>query len=192
MRNKQLLQLAIAAILIISCNDSNDKNAGDKSTNDSGQVNTKTPDATNKSVRADIDVTITGGDYNGTYSAECRDACCSWGIAGEKVFGNQYSENGKGDKELSSVQLVVNDVSEGNKSTKEFMVTVSFGKLFEGKSFNINTMDGKNQGSGTLDLQYSGNKATVKIKGVSAEGPAIDLTMQCNKVLTTGNLGDDL
>ena len=190
MRNKQLLQLAMAVILLSSCNESNDKNADNKSTSDSGQVNTKSPDASSGTVRANIDVTITGGDYNGTYSAECKDACCSWGIAGDKVFGNQYSEDGKGEKELSSVQLLVNDVSEGNKSTKEFMVTVSFGKLFDGKSFNINTMDNKNKGSGTLDLQYSGNTATVKIKGVSAEGPAIDLTMQCNKVLTANNLAD--
>ena len=126
----------------------------------------------------------------GNYTATCKDGCCSWGIAGENVFGNQYSETGKGPKDLSSVQLIVDNVK-GNTSTKEFTLTVSFGELFgkDSKSFNIDTRKGKTKGSGTLDLQYSGDKATVSIKGVSDEGPSIDLKMECNKVMTTQNIG---
>lgn len=126
----------------------------------------------------------------GIYSAICKDACCSWGIAGNNVFGNQFSETGKGPKELSSVQLIVDDVT-GNKSTNEFTLTVGFGELFgkDSKSFNIDTRNGHKKGSGTLDLQYSGDKATVSIKGVSAEGPSIDLKMECNKITTMKNLG---
>jgi hypothetical protein len=106
------------------------------------------------------------------------------------MFGNQYSETGKAPKELSSVQLIVDDVT-GNKSTKEFLVTVSFGELFgkDSKSFNIDTRKGNQKGSGTLDLQYGGEKAVVSIKGVSAEGPSIDLKMECSKVLTMQNIG---
>jgi hypothetical protein len=126
----------------------------------------------------------------GSYTATCKNSCCSWGIAGENVFGNQYSETGKGPKELSSVQLIVDNVK-GNVTTKEFTLTVSFGELFgkDSKSFNVDTRKGRTQGSGTLDLQYSGDKATVSIKGVTAEGPSIDLKMECNKVMTTKNLG---
>jgi hypothetical protein len=126
----------------------------------------------------------------GTYSATCKDGCCSWGIAGENVFGNQYSETGKGAKDLSSVQLIVDNVK-GNITTKEFTLTVGFGELFgkDTKTFNIDTRQGRSKGSGTVDLQYSGDKATVTIKGVSGEGPSIDLKMECNKVMTTKNLG---
>lgn len=191
MRNKQLLPLCAATIILLaSCNGNNETKSTNASTADSTQTETKSSNSNASEVRSNIDVVITGGDMNGTYTAVCKEGCCSWGIAGDKVFGNQYSESGKGPKELSSVQLIVDDVT-GNKSTKEFTVTVSFGELFgkDSKSFNINTRNGNQKGSGTLDLQYSGDKATVTIKGTSAEGPGIDLKMECNKILNPNNIG---
>lgn len=188
MRNKKLLFGLAAIILLASCNNNGKTDA--TKTSDSA-MDAKTPTVKNESdVRSTINVTITGGDMNGAYTAVCKEGCCSWGIAGDKVFGNQYSETGKKANKLSSVQLIVDDVT-GNKSTKEFTLTVGFGELFgkDSKSFNIDTREGKNKGSGTLDLQYSGDKATVTIKGTSAEGPAIDLKMECNKVMTPNNLG---
>ena len=191
MHNKTLLSLGVTAIIFLaSCNGNKENNASDATLPDSSQMETKTTKTDDAPVKANINVTVTGGDLDGSYSAVCRDGCCSWGIAGEKIFGNQYSETGKGPKELSSVQLIVDDVKD-NKSTKEFTLTVSFGELFsdKGKSFNINTRQGKKEGSGTLDLQYSGNKAVVTIKGVSKEGPAIDLKMECNNVMSPTNMG---
>ena len=189
MRNKKLLLIGFSAFVLLSaCNNNGNKTDSSKSTDSSSA---KTSAAPNESAeKSTINVTINGGDMNGTYTAVCKEGCCSWGIAGDKVFGNQYSETGKGAKELSSVQLIVDDVT-GNKSTKEFTLTVAFGELFgkDSKSFNIDTRGGKNKGSGTLDLQYSGDKATVTIKGTSAEGPAIDLKMECNKVMTPNNIG---
>jgi hypothetical protein len=189
MQNKRsLLPGFIAIVLLASCNNNGKTADATKPTDSTGST---TAAATKESaVRSNIDVTITGGDMNGTYTAVCKDACCSWGIAGDNVFGNQYSETGKGAKELSSVQLIVDDVK-GNKSTKEFTLTVSFGELFgkDSKSFNIDTRNGNKKGSGTLDLQYSGDKATVTIKGTSEEGPAIELKMECNKVMNPNNIG---
>lgn len=189
MRNKKLVLISFATfILLASCNNSENAN---EAANTKDSATAKETSATNESApRSTINVKISGGDMEGSYDAICNEGCCSWGIAGDNVFGNQYSETGKGPKELSSVQLIVDDVT-GNKSTKEFTVTASFGELFgkDSKSFNIDTRNGNNKGSGTLDLQYSGDKATVSIKGTTAEGPAIDLTMECNKVLTPNNLG---
>jgi hypothetical protein len=87
------------------------------------------------------------------------------------------------------VQLIVNDVN-GDKQTKEFMLTVSIGDWVNNKStnFNINTQKGKNDGSGTLDLKYSGDKATVKIVGKSKEGSEIEVLLDANTVLTPENL----
>lgn len=193
MQKKQFLTLGtLAIILFSSCSGNNSKSSDSTPSSDTTQSaatsTTKTNDAP---VKANINVTLTGGDYNGSYSTVCKEGCCSWGIAGENTFGNQYSETGKGPKELSSVQLIVNDVKEGSKSTKEFTLTVGFGELFSetGKTFTIDTREGRTKGSGTLDLQYSGDRATVTIKGVSQEGPAIDLKMECNKVMNPNNLG---
>ena len=190
MHNKTLLSLGLTAILFLASCNGNKENASEAALPDSSKTEMKTTKTDDAPVKATINVAITGGDLDGSYSAVCRDGCCSWGIAGEKIFGNQYSETGKGPKELSSVQLIVDDVKD-NKSTKEFTLTVSFGELFsdKGKSFNINTRQGKTEGSGTLDLQYSGNKAVVTIKGVSKEGPAIDLKMECNNVMSPTNMG---
>lgn len=190
MQNKPLRGLFAALIIFLaSCNNSGTANS-DNANPDSAQTTT-TAGTDASAPRANINVSISGGEMEGNYSAVCNEGCCSWGIAGDNVFGNQFSETGKGPKELSSVQLIVDDVKEGSKSTKEFTLTVSFGELLsdKGKSFNIDTRGGKNKGSGTLDLQYSGDKATVTIKGTSAEGPAIDLKMECNKVMNPNNLG---
>jgi hypothetical protein len=180
--------------LLSACNndkagaDTASKPADSSATTPATTANASTAD---KAERASINLALSGGDMAGSYSAICRDACCSWGIAGDNVFGNQYSETGKGPKELSSVQLIVDDVKQGNKSTNEFTLTVSFGELFgkDSKSFNIDTRKGKKEGSGKLDLQYEGEKAVVTIKGTSKEGPAIDLKMECRKVTTAANLG---
>src|SRR5918993_6113732 len=132
---------ALAIFLFLSaCNSNKDEKTSSDTTPKTEQTTTNNTSA-DKSKRATINVTITGGDMAGTYSAVCTDACCSWGIAGDNVFGNQYSENGKNPKELSSVQLIVDDVKQGNKSTTEFTTTISFGELFgaNSKSFNIDT-----------------------------------------------------
>lgn len=190
MLNKRLSTILLASVIFFSsCGGSDTKSSSEQSSSDSNQSPTA-PAGSDESDKASINFTIKGGGLDGTYNASCKSGCCSWGIAGENVFGNQYSETGKGAKELSSVQLIVDDVKQGSKSTKEFTVTVSFGELFseEGKSFNINTRKGRSEGSGTLDLQYSGNTATVTIKGKSKEGPEIDLKLQCNNVLSPTNL----
>jgi hypothetical protein len=44
--------------------------------------------------KARLSVTLTGGEMAGAYSAACKEACNTWGIAGEHVYGNRYSENG--------------------------------------------------------------------------------------------------
>jgi len=187
MRNKLTLLFGATAILLgASCNDSKEQSSKTSVPSDNNETEAPAAGAT---AAPNINLTITGGDMAGSYTATCKNGCCSWGIAGANVFGNQYSETGKGPKELSSVQLIVDNVT-GNKSTKEFTLTVSFGELFSNgsKSFNIDTRNGNKRGSGTLDLQYSGDKATVAIKGVSAEGPSIDLKMDCNKVITSRTL----
>src|SRR5688500_12390515 len=99
MKKATLPCLCLIAILILSCNDAKE----DKTTTEVSTDTTETATETNKNapVIATLNVTMTGGELAGTYTASCKEGCCSWGIAGNNVFGNQYSEAGKGPKELS-------------------------------------------------------------------------------------------
>jgi hypothetical protein len=150
--------------------------------------------SSDKKERASIKVVLTGGELAGTYNATCRDACCSYGIAEKTTFGNQYSETGKGEKDLSSVQLIVDDVT-GDKSTGEFLVTVTIGDFLNPKStsYTIDTRkkaDDK-KGTGNIDLKYSNNKATVKLVGKTEDGVGIELDMECFRVITPTTLTEE-
>ena len=189
MLKKLFFPFSVLVILFISCGE-NKKTGETTSSNDTTTTSKEESSAPAAgAVKSNITVTIKDGPMAGTYEAVCREACTSYGIAGEKIFGNQYSETNKGPKELSSVQLIVDNVT-GDKQTKEFMLTVSIGDWVNNKStnFNINTQNGKSDGSGTLDLKYSGEKATVKIAGKSKEGSDIEVLLDANTVLTPENL----
>src|SRR5690349_20931721 len=99
MRNKKnlLYGAAIALLLATSCNNNADRNSKTVSSSDTANTDNTQPSAASSSAeKANINVTIAGGDLAGSYTATCKNGCCSWGIAGENVFGNQYSETGKG------------------------------------------------------------------------------------------------
>ena len=181
------LSVFAVAILLTACGSNSTNNSAAASSDTAKTASTQSPASSTSNTS--ITVTLSGGNMDGTYTASC-DGCCSYGIAGDHVFGTQYSETGKKDKELSSVQLIVNNVNPGHTSTKSFTLTIGFGDLMAsaGKSFNINT-NGQSRGSGTVDIDYSDNKAAVVIKGTSAEGAAIDLKMDCGKITTINNIG---
>lgn len=189
MKKTTLHLLAFTGVVLLASCGSNNTDNSKAALSDSTKTETSTQAPASSSSNTSITVALTGGSMDGTYTAGC-DGCCSYGIAGDHTFGTQYSETGKADKELSSVQLIVKNVNTGHTSTKSFTLTVGFGDLISsnGKSFNIMT-DGKSKGSGTVDIDYSGNKATVVIKGTSAEGAAIDLKMECGKITTMDNIG---
>ena len=187
---KKITCIALLGLALLSgCSDDQKPSDETPAPSESADAATGTE---NKKPRAEIKLVLTGGNFAGTYNATCTDACCSYGIADKNTFGNQYSETGKGEKELSSVQLIVEDVT-GDKSTDEFMLTVTIGDFMNEKStsYTLNTRKkGTVTGSGKIDLKYSNNKATVKIKGKTADGVGIDLDMECFRVITPETILD--
>src|SRR5688500_17228068 len=124
---KQRIAFLFVMATLAACGDN--KSADTTSTTETTTQQEAAPETKSQSDKAPtaaVHVVVTGGPHAGTYDAVCKTACCSYEIAGEKIFGNQYSETGKNANELSSVQLVVEDVA-GNKTTNEFLMTVSFG-----------------------------------------------------------------
>lgn len=135
-----------------------------------------------------ITVQLTGGANAGSYTASSDEPTCSMGLTGPKSFGNQYSVNGKANNEFSSLQLLVDDYDAAKAGTDKFYIKVSFGKVLEGKAYEIsgsdNSLSGKKQGSGKLTLVESGNTKTATITGKTADGVTIDATLICNSVVT--------
>jgi hypothetical protein len=135
-----------------------------------------------------IHLVVMGGPHAGTYDAVMHDGGASFGLAGEGQFGNQYSEDGKKPNELSSVQLVVNDVKGDKTTTTGFQTTISFGPLLTGEALNINTFPdaSRPEGKGQLSLKYGGGKgpATVHFTGETKTHEKLDLTIEATKVTT--------
>ena len=192
MFTKQPIAILLLLAIFASCGDNKTASTTTTETTTEQEAEPAATTPSDKAPTAKVHVVVTGGPHAGTYDAVCRTACCSYEIAGEKIFGNQYSEPGKKANELSSVQLVVEEVT-GNKSTNEFLMTVSFGEMMKDMTtYAINTQKGKNEGSGTLDLKYANNQGTVQIKGKTKDGIGLDVTLNCNKVYTTQMLTDEI
>lgn len=158
-----------------------------KVTDSAGDKKSTAPTSTSGNATK-ITLQITGGANAGSYAASSDEPTCSMGLTGPKSFGNQYSVNGKADNEFSSLQLIVDDYDAAKAGTDKFYIKVSFGKVLEGKAYEINGSDnslaGKKQGSGKLTLAESGNTKTATITGKTTDGVTIDATLICNAVVT--------
>ncbi|HEU5325556.1 MAG TPA: hypothetical protein VFV59_06710 [Candidatus Limnocylindria bacterium] len=131
---------------------------------------------------ASVEVTITGGEFEGSYSGSVPDGGCSRGATGENTFGLQYSTTE--DVELSSVQLIVNDADAAASGSDDFQTTFTFGDLLNGTNVDLKPADG--EGSGTVTLDDRGDTATITIEGETSDGVGIDATVECHSVFDFG------
>lgn len=134
-------------------------------------------------VKTRIVLDVTGGAHAGHYEVSSTKTTCSYGLAGDGSWGNQYSETGKADNMLSSVQLIVPDAKGAANGTHDFRVTVGFGALLQGKDFTVNP---PNEGSGTVTVKDQGTHGTVEIDGRTPDGVAVKGTITCDDVLRAG------
>jgi hypothetical protein len=152
----------------------------------------------NKTVNAasgggsEISVTLTGGDNAGIYHVISNETTCSEGLTGENSFGNQYSEEGKPDNDLSSLQLIIDDKEAAKKGTDKFSISVGFGKLTGGKTYSISTRDNNSgfpkKGSGKATFTESNGNKTVVVEGKTEDGVGISATITCNKIMTANGI----
>ncbi|MCC7401292.1 MAG: hypothetical protein IT214_07385 [Chitinophagaceae bacterium] len=182
---KKIITIA-ATLFFLGCNISGNKTANTPSGNTSATTTT-TDAATTGSGGSDISVTLTGGTNAGTYHVMSKETTCSEGLTGENSFGNQYSEKGKADNELSSLQLIIDDKNAAKNGTSKFSISIGFGKLLNGKTYNISTLE-KSSGSGKATLTESGSTKTVVVEGKTADGIGISVTLVCNKIMTINGL----
>ena len=184
---KKIFTIA-ATLLFLGCNNSSNNKTANAAADSTSAATSKTEAATSGSAASEISVTLTGGANAGIYHVMSKDPTCSEGLTGDNSFGNQYSETGKGDKDLSSLQLIIDDKNAAKKGTDKFSIQVGFGKLFQGKTYEINTRSANSgttqKGRGKATLTESGSTKTVVIEGKTTDGVGISATLTCNKVVT--------
>lgn len=182
----------IAAALFFGCQSTSNNKTTTIATGNTSASTTKTEKSTSGTVGSDISVTLTGGTNAGTYHVTSKNPTCSEGLTGDNSFGNQYSEKGKADNELSSLQLIIDDKNAAKNGTDKFSISLGFGKLLGGKTYNISTLDNnsgfKPSGSGKATLTEKDGTKTVVIEGKTADGVGISATIVCNKIITANGI----
>lgn len=133
-----------------------------------------------------ITLEVGEGPHQGSYRAISDEVTCSYGYAGEGLWGNQYSIDAADPDTFSSLQLIV-DARAAATGTSEFLATVSFGQFFteEETSYTVNSRS-RDEGAGTVTLDDRGNGATVRIAAVSRDGIPFEATIECHQVLRAG------
>jgi hypothetical protein len=181
--------VAAFALLALTAACSNKESATDDSTGSPASA-AATSDASSGASKGKIHLEVTGGANAGTYDVEMKDAGCSYGLAGEHAWGNQYSIDATDPKEFSSLQLVVPDTKAAASGTSTFQMTVQFGPLFGsgGHSYDVNTRpESSNKGgSGTVTVQDQGKTGKVIFDAKSKDGVGLKGTIDCQDVMRNG------
>jgi len=136
-----------------------------------------------------IHLEVSGGAHAGTYDVDMKGSGCSYGLAGENAWGNQYSIDTNDPKQFSSLQLVVPDTKAAASGTSQFQMTVQFGPLFGsgGASYDVNTRTGSSgKGSGTVTVQDQGKTGKVTFDAKTADGVGLKGTIDCQSVMRNG------
>jgi hypothetical protein len=153
-------------------------------------TSTAATDASTGASKGKIHLEVTGGANAGTYDVEMKDAGCSYGLAGEHAWGNQYSIDTTDPKQFSSLQLVVPDSKAAASGTSTFQMTVQFGPLFGsgGNSYDVNTRpESSNKGgSGTVTVQDQGTTGKVTFDAKTKDGVGLKGTIDCQDVVRNG------
>ena len=147
-------------------------------------------EASGSGAQGKIHLEVSGGANAGTYDVEMKDGGCSYGLAGDKAWGNQYSVNTNDPKQFSSLQLIVPDAKAAASGTPTFQMTVQFGPLFGsgGHSYDVNTRSNaaKPSGSGTVTVQDQGKTGKVTFDAKTADGVGLKGTIDCQSVMRNG------
>jgi hypothetical protein len=132
---------------------------------------------------ASVDVTVSGGGVDGSYSGSVTSGGCTRNPLGENTFGLQYSTDEQ--VELSSLQLVARDADAATSGgSDDFTATITIGDLLDGVDLDINPQSG--DGSGTVTIDDRGDTATITIEGETSDGAMVDATVECHTVIDLG------
>lgn len=135
-------------------------------------------------LNSEITLDVSSGPHAGHYVAKVTEAGCS-NMSG--TWGNQYSIDTEDAKRFSSLQLIVPNAKEAANGAKAFKITVMFGPMSGGTTYDIDTgVTGRKQGTGTLRIEDRGSSGTVTFDATTREGVRLKGTIECHSVLRIG------
>jgi hypothetical protein len=183
---------AILMLLLAACGGGTANSSAASSASASGQASANAsatdaaPEGGNAGAAGDatasVNMTVTGGQFAGSYSGSVADGGCSRNLTGDNTFGVQYSTDQE--VKVSSVQVLVYDAKAAASGSDAFKSSFTFGDLFSGTGVDIDPST--NAGTGTVTVDDRGDTATVKVSGETADGDKIDATIECNGVISLG------
>ena len=184
-------RVAIATVMIAtlaagcSKKDADDKGAGSSDEGSSVSAGDMAA-ALSKDVKGKVHLEVTGGKHAGTYDAQMKDGGCSYGLAGDGSWGNQFSIDTKDPNQFSSLQLIVPNAKAASSGTSKFQLTAGFGPIFGdgATSYDVNTSNSKGSGKVTVDDKGSTGKVTFDAK--TADGVGLKGTIDCDVVIRAG------
>lgn len=124
---------------------------------------------------AEIDVLVTGGEFDGSYRAVAANACQS---APEfntfaVVYANDFAADG-----FIALDLVLRNSAQAQEDVSgDFMLELSLNGAGGGVSYTLDPADDEGEGEAFLDLSLS--DATLDLSATAPDGTLIDLTVIC-------------
>lgn len=125
---------------------------------------------------AEIDVLVTGGDFEGSYRAVAANACES-DPAGN-TFTVAYANDFAPDDFIALDLLLRNAVQAQQDSSSDFVLEISLNGAGGGVSYTLDPADGDGEGDAFLDV--SPFDATLDLSATAPTGTLIDLTVICD------------
>lgn len=179
---------AILSTLALAC--SGHEQGTDDTTAAAGAAATPAASTSQGDDKGSVHLEVVGGPHAGSYDEKMIGTGCSYGLAGQGAWGNQYSVDTQDPKKFSSLQLIVPDAKGAAGGTSAFQMTVAFGPLFGsgGTSYDVNTRPDApaKTGSGRVTVEDHGSTGRVTFDGKTAQGVELKGTIDCKGVVRAG------
>ncbi len=145
-----------------------------------GQSPSAPPTAPSLATRssAEIDVQVTGGDFDGAYRAVAADACQS--MPARNMFTVAYANDFAADGFIALDLVLRNAAQAQQDASSEFVLELSLNGAGGGVSYALDPANGEGEGDMLLDVSPS--DATLDLSATAPDGTLIDLTVICDLV----------
>jgi hypothetical protein len=126
---------------------------------------------------AEIEIMVSGGEFDGSYRAEATNVCES--TPTENTFSVSYANESAADG-FVALELLLRDAALAQEdASNDFLLVLSLNGVGIGASYTLDPADGEGEGDAFLDI--TDGEATLDLSVITPEA-IIDLTVICDLV----------